>query len=279
MGGPFHSQWTRKWDPENSAGVCSLIDMEALDGTHHRFLLDTGWNTAYIKKRFQETRVDRMLQNGEIELLYISHEHIDHLWGLETTLSYRPDIKIIVPSTFGENAFNLIDGAEFKTPGVSNSIPHKGELVKLTPGEIHKLLPGCVSVTFDIPIPLGIKGEQSLYFNVKDKGIVCVTGCCHQGILEFANYAQKHISGGDKLYGIYGGLHIEPFHPSLTPHSRKVVQGMAECNFQKIAANHCTGLPAVQMMIELGYPVVWGTGTNGSHSNLYVGNGDSVTFG
>ena len=32
-------------------------------------------------------------------------------------------------------------------------------------------------------------------------------------------------------------------------------------------------------MIELGYPVVQGTGSNGSKSNLYVGNGDEVTFG
>ncbi len=54
---------------------------------------------------------------------------------------------------------------------------------------------------------------------------------------------------------------------------------MAKYNFKKVACNHCTGLPAVNRMIELGYPVVQGTGSNGSKSNLYVGNGDEVTFG
>jgi 7,8-dihydropterin-6-yl-methyl-4-(beta-D-ribofuranosyl)aminobenzene 5'-phosphate synthase len=54
---------------------------------------------------------------------------------------------------------------------------------------------------------------------------------------------------------------------------------MAKYNFKKVACNHCTGLPAVKKMIELGYPVVQGTGSNGSKSNLYVGNGDEVTFG
>jgi 7,8-dihydropterin-6-yl-methyl-4-(beta-D-ribofuranosyl)aminobenzene 5'-phosphate synthase len=49
-------------------------------------------------------------------------------------------------------------------------------------------------------------------------------------------------------------------------------------NFKKVACNLCTGLPAVKKMIELGYPVVQGTGSNGSKSNLYVGNGDEVTF-
>ena len=54
---------------------------------------------------------------------------------------------------------------------------------------------------------------------------------------------------------------------------------MAKYNFQKVACYHCTGLPAVRKMIELGYPVVQGTGRNGSRSNLYAGNGDEVTFG
>lgn len=278
VGYMFNDQWAGEYDPENSAGVCSLIDMEALDGTHHKFLLDTGWNAAYMKRRFQETSVNRMLENGEIDFLYISHEHFDHLWGLETTLVYRPDIKIIVPSTFGKNAFHLIGGAEFKTPGVSNKIRHKGKLVKCSPGGIHKLLPGCASVTFPVNIPLGIWGEHSLYFNVKDKGIVCVTGCCHQGILKCADYAEKHILGSDKFYGIYGGLHIQPFERHFGSEEKKVTQGMAKYGFRKIAVNHCTGLSAVKMMIELGYPVVKGTKRFGSKSDLYIGNGDVVEF-
>jgi 7,8-dihydropterin-6-yl-methyl-4-(beta-D-ribofuranosyl)aminobenzene 5'-phosphate synthase len=75
-GGAKASQWVINWDQKNSAGSCTLIDMEALDGTHHKILLDTGWNTAYMEKRFQEIGVDRMLQNGEIEFLFLSHEHM-----------------------------------------------------------------------------------------------------------------------------------------------------------------------------------------------------------
>ena len=54
---------------------------------------------------------------------------------------------------------------------------------------------------------------------------------------------------------------------------------MAKYNFKKLACNHCTGLPAVQKMIEFGYPVVKGSGKYGSTSDLYVGNGDEVVFG
>ena len=70
--------------------------------------------------------------------------------------------------------------------------------------------------------------RNSLYFNIKDKGIVCVTGCCHQGILKFADYSQEHLSGGDKLYGIFGGPHITFTNPSVGLRSEKAIRGMAE---------------------------------------------------
>ena len=67
------------------------------------------------------------------------------------------------------------------------------------------------------------------------------------------------------MYGVYGGLHIAPFGP-LKPPQEAVVKGMGKYNFKKVAANHCTGIPAVKKMIELGYPVVKGTGRFGSKS-------------
>ena len=167
---------------------------------------------------------------------------------------------------------------EFITPGASNRIPHQGKLVQLKVGHINRLYEGCAGVAFDLPIVIRVRGEQSLFFNVKDKGLVCVTGCCHQSILTLADFGQKKIVGGETMYGVYGGLHIAPFGP-LKEKAEKTVRGMAKYNFKKVACNHCTGLPAVKKMIELGYPVVQGTGSNGSKSNLYVGNGDEVTFG
>ena len=184
---------------------------------------------------------------------------------------------MLVPSTFGKKAFRLIQGAEFDGPGVSNKIEHKGKLVKLSPGGVHKLFPGCASATFNANCGLGAKGELSLYFNLEKKGIVTVTGCCHQNILTLSDYAQNHIVGGEKLYGLYGGLHLTTFG-QFSSRQKKVVQKMGQYGFEKIAANHCTGLPAVEEMIALGYPVVKGTARFGSKSELYVGNGDVVEF-
>jgi len=277
-GGPTANQWSIPWDPENAAGSCTLIDMETLDGRHHKFLLDTGWSRDFMDKCYKREQVDQMLRGGDIECLVISHEHLDHYWGLETTLKYDPDIKIFIPSTFYQEGMSFLGGAKYASPTSENTIPHKGELVKCQPGHINKIYDGCAIVAFDLPIVIRVRGEQSLYFNVKDKGIVCVTGCCHQGILTFADFAKNKIAGGDRMYGVYGGLHIAPFGP-IDPKRAHLITGMANYNFEKVACNHCTGLAAVEKMIELGYPVVRGTGSHESTSDLYVGAGDEVVFG
>jgi 7,8-dihydropterin-6-yl-methyl-4-(beta-D-ribofuranosyl)aminobenzene 5'-phosphate synthase len=276
-GGPEANQWEIPWDPENAAGSCSLVDMETLDGRHHKFLIDAGWNNEYMDEAFKREGIDKMLSNREIEFLFISHEHLDHYWGLETVLKYNPKIKILIPSTFYPEGMSFASGAEFDKCNAKNSIPHEGKLVKIEPKTINKLYDGFAAVAFDLPILLRTRGEQSLYFNIKDKGIVCVTGCCHQSILTLADYAIDKIIGSENMYGVYGGLHIAPFGP-LKEDQEKVVKDMAKYNFKKIACNHCTGLPAVEKMVELGYPVVEGSGRYGSKSKLYVGNGDEVVF-
>jgi 7,8-dihydropterin-6-yl-methyl-4-(beta-D-ribofuranosyl)aminobenzene 5'-phosphate synthase len=271
-------QWTTEWTPSNPAGSCSLVEVENLNGSKTRFLVDTGWDVKYMDERFRAEGVDRMLKNGEIDFLYITHEHLDHFWGLEAVLKYNPEIKIIIPSSFHPPAISFIGGADFPKTGAKNAIHHKGELVKFKVGEATKLMDGAVSVGFDIPIILKIRGEQSLYFNVKDAGLVLVTGCCHQSIITFSDYAINNLGAKGKLFGLYGGLHIAPFG-KLADRESGWIDKMAAYDFKKIAANHCTGLPAVQRMIQLGYPVVQGTGGKGSQSKLYVGNGDSVVFG
>jgi 7,8-dihydropterin-6-yl-methyl-4-(beta-D-ribofuranosyl)aminobenzene 5'-phosphate synthase len=275
------NQWSTPWDPKNAAGSCSLIEIETLEGSHHKFLFDSGWNHQYMDEAFKREGIDKMLKTGEIEFLFITHEHMDHWWALETVLKYNPEIKIFIPSTFYPEAMHFISGAEFLKSGARNRIPHRGKLVQIEPDIPNKLYDGCAAVAFDVPSFLRVRGEESLYFNVKDKGIVCVTGCCHQTILTLGDYGQEKILGGEDMYGVYGGLHIAPFARlgKLNQYQEQLINGMAKYKFKKIACNHCTGLPAVQKMVELDYPVVEGTGRFGSKSKLYVGNGDEVLFG
>jgi len=276
--GPEENQWEKAWDYGNGAGTCALIDLETLEGRHHRFLVDTGWGREYLEESLKRERIDRMLERGDIEFLLVTHEHLDHYWGVEAVLRYHPEVRMYIPSTFSPEAMKLLMGADYRPAGVRNFIVHGGKEIRCRPGQVNKLYEGCALVAFDLPIDLRVRGEQSLFFHVKEKGIVFVTGCCHQTIPVLAGFARKRIQGGENLYGIYGGLHLAPFGP-LTPGAEKMVLEIGKYGFRKIACNHCTGLPAVKRMLDLGYPVVTGSGRFGSRSDLYVGNGDEVFFG
>ena len=62
--------------------------------------MDTGWNTEWMDYIFNEkSNVASMLKSGEIEFMMLSHWHLDHLWGIESTLKNKPDITIYAPQT------------------------------------------------------------------------------------------------------------------------------------------------------------------------------------
>jgi 7,8-dihydropterin-6-yl-methyl-4-(beta-D-ribofuranosyl)aminobenzene 5'-phosphate synthase len=277
-GGMQTSQWQIPWDGENARGSCSLLEVESLDGVRRRILIDSGWNADYMRERFAATGVDKLLAAGDIEALFISHEHMDHLFGIQAVLGLKPDIAIYVPAGFKPEGLDFLAGTAFPAAGAKNAAPHTGRLIRLGNGGVHELMPGLAAVGFDLPIILGIAGEQSLYASVADKGLVSITGCGHQTLARIVEFAQTRLAGGERLHGLYGGLHLAPFG-ELGAAQEAVIRGMAEQGFERIACNHCTGLPAVKLMTELGYPIVKGTGSQGSASDLYIGNGDSVTFG
>jgi 7,8-dihydropterin-6-yl-methyl-4-(beta-D-ribofuranosyl)aminobenzene 5'-phosphate synthase len=277
-GGWNANQWEVPWSADNAGGSCSLVEVEGLDGKDTRLLIDVGWNQDYMKRRFAETGVDRMLADGTIDALFLTHEHIDHLLALQVVLDIRRDIPIYIPATFRPEAYRFMAGTDFPTAGAHNAQTHTGELIRLKAGGVNPITPGLAAVTFDVPIVLQTEGEQSLYANVQDKGLVVITGCGHQGLPRIMEVATGTLAAADRVHGLYGGLHLAPFGP-LEAAQEAIIRDMPKYGFERIACNHCTGLPAVELMTKLGFPIVRGTGSHGSVSDLYVGNGDSVTFG
>jgi len=65
-GGLHKSQWEIPWTPKNAAGSCSLIEVTALDGKKLRILIDTGWNLEWMRKRFKEEGIDKMLKTKKL---------------------------------------------------------------------------------------------------------------------------------------------------------------------------------------------------------------------
>jgi 7,8-dihydropterin-6-yl-methyl-4-(beta-D-ribofuranosyl)aminobenzene 5'-phosphate synthase len=265
-GGLQADQFDVKWTPDNAAGVSALIETVDGGGRPRKVLMDVGWDVAYMDEVFRREGIDGMLSRGEIDFIYITHEHVDHFWGLPAALKYRPDVKILIPVGFSGRSKELL-----KKGG------HTGRVVELGPEAPHVLFPGCASVTFDIPIFLKTHGEQVLYFHVEGRGMVTVTGCCHPGVIGLLEYAEETFDGFTEFHGVYGGLHIAPFE-EWGPAQDELLDKLKEYRLQQLACNHCTGILTVKKMLERGMPVARGSGKHGSKSEYYVGNGDTIVF-
>jgi 7,8-dihydropterin-6-yl-methyl-4-(beta-D-ribofuranosyl)aminobenzene 5'-phosphate synthase len=265
-GGLGADQFEVKWTPGNAAGVSALLETIDGAGRPHKILMDVGWDQEYMDAVYRREGVDRMLAAGEIESIYVTHEHVDHLWGLPSAVKHRPDIRLLIPAGFSERTKDLI-----------RSSGHTGEVVEIPAGEPRVLFPGCASVTFDVPILLKTRGEQVLYVNVEGRGLVTVTGCCHPGIITLLEYAREAFDGFLEFHAVYGGLHISPFE-EWGPAQDELLDKLKTYRLQRLACNHCTGVLTVEKMLERGMPVDRGTGRHGSRSTLFIGNGDAVIF-
>ena len=166
--------WTHEgvkigYNGDNSGGYSALLDIEFLDGSKKKILFDCGWNTAWMDECFKREGVDKMLENHEIDLMYVTHEHFDHYWGIESVLKHHQDIPVAVPKGFYQEGFDLLNGKHFDIAKVKNDYPHKGKVTVRESGKVHHLYPGVASITFDSSIITRVKGEQALVLNVKDK--------------------------------------------------------------------------------------------------------------
>lgn len=251
---------------ENAGGYSCLVEIEDMEGKVTRYLFDTGWNYEWMDTCFKREGIDKMLADNKIDAVILTHEHMDHYFGVPVIMKYNPNVPVYTPSTF------YPPGKEYlKASG------HVGKWTEVPKG-LHKMQPGVALYQFDCPIIFKVFGEMSMYCNVKDVGLVSITGCCHQGIILFADTAYKEISyEKDQFYGLYGGLHISPFD-DWDPKYDDLVIGLKKWDLQRVGCNHCTGLITAQKFVDAGYPVVKGTARFRSKTTNYLGNGDVLKF-
>jgi len=173
-----------------AAGVSYLIRTDRAT-----ILFDTGFDldsTSYVLRY----NLDKLgIDISEIDYIVISHNHSDHQDGWrwinnKTFVNSNNEnilskIKIYVPS----------DKLDLKIASNFSHDPVKISEGVFTMGIIEAPL-------FDVPLTQ----EQSLMFNVQDKGIIIVTGCGHQTVEKILQRYDKLVD--TPVYGILGGLHL-----------------------------------------------------------------------
>jgi 7,8-dihydropterin-6-yl-methyl-4-(beta-D-ribofuranosyl)aminobenzene 5'-phosphate synthase len=83
--------------------------------------------------------------------------------------------------------------------------------------------------------------DQSIVINVKDKGLVILTGCAHSGIVNTVNYARE-ISGVDRVWAILGGFHLGR---AKDEEIQRVIDEIKKVKPAMVAPSHCTGFKAI----------------------------------
>ncbi len=243
--------------PVAQHGFAMLVTVTRAGHDHH-LLFDSGMTPDGL--------IDNMrrlgLSPGDIEIVVLSHGHTDHVAGLDglaravgpanLPLVVHPGVwtrrRLAVP---GRDPVRLpalsraaLTGAGFeiverRQPSLlfDGSVLITGEVDRVTPFE--RGLPFHEALAGDIwqPDPL-ILDDQALVLNVRDHGLVVLTGCGHAGIVNIARYVRR-LTGVPQIAALLGGFHL--IGPAFEPIIGPTVDALAELAPRAVMPAHCSG--------------------------------------
>ncbi|MFN2285616.1 MAG: MBL fold metallo-hydrolase [Anaerolineae bacterium] len=93
----------------------------------------------------------------------------------------------------------------------------------------------------DTFVPHTIEDDQAIVINVKDRGLVVLSGCAHSGIVNTVHHAQA-ISGVDTVWAILGGFHLAR---SSDEDIQRTIEAIKQLKPKMIVPSHCTGFKAI----------------------------------
>jgi len=231
------------------------------EGQERSLLFDTGLSRDGMMHNLDVLGIDP----HEFGAIVLSHGHIDHCNGLPAAVSRLGAAKIPLvmhPDAMLERKVVLPGGRETSLPPPDKTaLRHPGVELVETP-DASTLLGDMVLITGEIPrttdfeqgFPIHwskinsewqpdplIRDDQALVVNVRDKGLVILTGCGHAGLINTIRYAQE-LTGVSRVHAVIGGFHLSG--PLFEPRIEPTVQALWEFAPDIIVPAHCTGWPA-----------------------------------
>jgi 7,8-dihydropterin-6-yl-methyl-4-(beta-D-ribofuranosyl)aminobenzene 5'-phosphate synthase len=243
-------------------GFCAALTLHK-DGVKRRLLLDSGLDPMAASHNVDVLGLDM----SSCECLISSHGHVDHAGGL-LNLRNKMDQKQKIPLVLHEDAFRnrlvkFQDGRTIDLPAPDKSLLAKAQY-EIIEKHSHSLwVDDGVLVTGEIPRtnsfekgfpnhyseldgeleadPL-IKDDQAVIMNVKDKGLVIITGCGHAGIINTLHYA-KELTGEDRIFAVLGGMHLSGglFEPIIS----RTIEELEKLKPRFVVPCHCSGFKAI----------------------------------
>jgi 7,8-dihydropterin-6-yl-methyl-4-(beta-D-ribofuranosyl)aminobenzene 5'-phosphate synthase len=207
------------------------------------------------------------LDLGKANAFALSHGHFDHWMGAAEILKQnRALISKDTPFFVGEEAFlprfsrrqgtdEIVDIGQLKIEEIEAQgvrVTEVKDPTQIIPGAYctgnieritgYEKVPSSLLVQrCDKPEPDDFRGEQALFFNVKRKGLVVLSGCAHAGIVNTVKQAQK-VAETEKVHAILGGFHLINANPEIIGQTVSAIRAMKP---DFIAPAHCTGFEAM----------------------------------
>jgi 7,8-dihydropterin-6-yl-methyl-4-(beta-D-ribofuranosyl)aminobenzene 5'-phosphate synthase len=247
-------------------GFSALVTVRTGD-QRHRLLFDAGTSPDGVVENMRRLDVDP----ASIEAVVLSHGHFDHTAGLDGLIRVlgRASMPLVLhPHAWRQRRLVFPGGRdpwEMPAPGRRSLAEAGFEILEMPRPSF--LFGGSVLITGEVgrvtgyergfppqqalldgqwqPDPL-VLDDQALVINVKDKGLIVLTGCGHAGIVNICRHVRALTGEAAPLYAALGGFHLSG--PQLEPLIPRVVDDLAAFDPQVLVPAHCTGWRAQHLM-------------------------------
>jgi 7,8-dihydropterin-6-yl-methyl-4-(beta-D-ribofuranosyl)aminobenzene 5'-phosphate synthase len=254
--------WAQKYSelPFAEHGFSMLLRVSNRQKTF-TILCDTGISPNGVVVNAKRMGIDLK----EVSYVVLSHGHYDHFGGLQAIVKAvnKIELPIITHEDMVKRRGTTSNRREIR------EYPPFPNIEKLTPAKIintkepHLIANKLACITGEIPRQIIFeKGltqnkiynddswqpdalvidDRALIVNIKNKGLVIISGCAHAGIINTIRYAQQ-ITGHTKVYAILGGFHLagKEFEKRIEP----TIEELKKINPELIIPTHCTGWRAL----------------------------------
>ena len=239
-------------------GFSALIRVTR-NGTTQSILYDAGYSPRAVRNNLDVMDLDVT----DMRAIVLSHGHADHHGGLEGLFQRYGKLRmplVMHPDAFKERKIVLPTGTELHLPPPSaNDLDREGLTLVEERGPSF-LVDQCVLVSgqverttdYEKGFPLHqtrtrdgewepdpwIWDDQNAIVNVRDRGLVVVSGCSHAGAVNVLRNAQR-LTGERRILAFIGGLHLTGgLFESIIPLTVADIKAMG---LEQVVPAHCTG--------------------------------------
>jgi 7,8-dihydropterin-6-yl-methyl-4-(beta-D-ribofuranosyl)aminobenzene 5'-phosphate synthase len=246
----------------------SLLLTITIGNQAHRLLFDCGVSPNGMVENMRRLSIDPTA----IEAIVCSHGHFDHTAGLEGLIRRlgRRNLPVMIHPDFWNRRRATIPGRPpMELPTTSKQALEEAGFTVIEERQPSFLFENAVLITGEVdrttgyepgfpiqqawrngswePDPL-VLDDQAVVLNVRDKGLVVITGCGHAGIINITRYVTA-LTGDNKLYAVVGGFHLSG--PLFEPLIERVCNDLSAMNPQIVIPAHCTGWRAQHAMARV----------------------------